>query len=72
MDRQYGGVEEGIVGPVQRKLEGFGEIKGLVFGAFGEGSEDVHTLVQSLASSRARTMALQRGRECGEGEMAVR
>ena len=42
-----------------------------MFGAFGEGSEDVHTLVQSLASSRAKTLALQRGRECGEGELAV-
>ena len=71
VDRQYGDVQEGTVGPVQRKLESFGEIKGLVFGAFGEGSEDVHTLVQSLASSRARTMALQRGRDCGEGELAV-
>ena len=71
VDRQYGEVQEGTVGPVQRKLESFGEIKGLVFGAFGEGSEDVHTLVQSLATSRARTVALQRGRECSEGELAV-
>ena len=64
VDRQYGEVQEGTVGPVQRKLESFGEVKGLVFGAFGEGSEDVHTLVQSLATIRARRVALQRGREC--------
>ena len=28
------------------------------------------TLVQSLATSRAKTVALQRGRECVEGELA--
>ena len=71
VDRQFGGVLAGTVGPVQRKLESFGEVKGLVFGAFGEGSEDVHSLVQSLASCRAKTVALQRGRECGEGELGV-
>ena len=71
VERQFGGVQEGTVGPVQRKVESFWVIKGLVFRAFGEGSEDVHTLVQSLASSRAKTVALQRGRECGEGELAV-
>ena len=71
LDRQYSGVEQGTVGPVQRKLESFGEVKGLVFGAFGEGSEDVHSLVQNLASCRARTLSLQRGRECGEGELGL-
>ena len=70
VDRQYGGVAEGVLGPVQRKLESFGDIKGLVFGAFGEGSEDVHSLVQNLATSRAKSVALQRGREGGEGELA--
>ena len=48
-----------------------GDVKGLVFGAFGEGSQDVHSLVQNLATCRVRTLALQRGKECGEGELAV-
>ena len=55
------------MGPVQRKLESFGNIKGLVFGAFGEGSKDVHSLVQSLATSSAKTVALQRGRGSWQG-----
>ena len=71
MDRQFGGVQEGTVGPVERKLESFGAVKGLVFGAFGEGSEDVHSLINSVVSCRARTLALQWGRECGEGERAA-
>ena len=36
VDRVYGGVAEGAVGRVQRKLLGFGEVRGLMFGAFGE------------------------------------
>ena len=44
---------------------------GLVFGAFGEASEDVHELVQILAGSRLRAVGLQRGREGSAGEMAV-
>ena len=36
VDRVYGGVAEGTVGRVQRKLVDFGEVRGLVFGAFGQ------------------------------------
>ena len=50
VDRVYGGVAEGTVGRVQRKLIDFGEVRGLVFGAFGECSEGVHELVQQLAN----------------------
>ena len=45
LDRVYGGVAGGTVGRVQRKLVDFGEVRGLVFGAFGECSEGVHELV---------------------------
>ena len=38
VDRVYGGVAEGAVGRVQRKLLDFGEVRGLMFGAFGEAS----------------------------------
>ena len=50
--RVYGGADEGTVGRVQRKLLGYGEVRGLVFGAFGEASEGVHELVHHLANSR--------------------
>ena len=61
----------GLWGQCRGNQRALGVIKGVVFEAFGEGSEDVCTLVQSLATSRARTVALQRGRECSEGELAV-
>ena len=71
VDRKYGGVAEGEVGRVQRKLEGYGEVRGLVFGAFGEASEGVHDLVQILATSRMKAVGIQKGRECPKGEMGV-
>ena len=37
-----------------------GEVKGLVVGAFGEGSEDLHTLIHHLATPRVRVARPQR------------
>ena len=37
-DRKYGGTAEGTTGPVENKLLQFGDLQGLVVGAFGEGS----------------------------------
>ena len=41
-----------LVGPVERRLNSFGRVNGWVFGAFGETSEQFHTLVQKLAEAR--------------------
>ena len=71
VDRVYGGVAPGVVGPVERKLQTFGEIKGLVIGAFGEASEDVHSLVQSLANSRLQMSDLLGRGRAAKGELAV-
>ena len=69
VDRMYVGTPEGEVGPVQRKLEQFGELQGLVVGAFSEGSEDLHSLVQALAESRVGAVGLARGRPETEAEL---
>ena len=71
VDRVYGGVAEGAVGRVQRKLEDFGEVRGLVFGAFGEASEGVHELVHLLANSRLKAVGMEQGRQTGSGELGV-
>ena len=39
-----------------------GEILGLVFGAWGEGSLEVHSLVETLAQCRLRFQKQQEGR----------
>ena len=71
VDRAYGGAGEGEIGRVKRKLEEYGEVRGLVFGAFGEASEDVHKLVHILASGRVKKVELQKGRECSKGDLGV-
>ena len=76
-DRKYGGVEEGIVGPVESKLLSFPHVQGIVFGSFGEASEAVHDLVEIIATSRVRVAGPQKGKrgktrsEEGEKAMAV-
>ena len=71
VDRVYGGAVDGTVGRVQRKLLDYGEVRGLVFGAFGEASEGVHELVHLLANSRLKAEGLQQGRESAKGELGV-
>ena len=54
MDVEYGGVAEGEVGPVARKLASFPRLQGWVFGAWNEASPDIHSLVHLLARSRLK------------------
>ena len=53
-DQQYCGTVRGTTGPVETKLGTLGEVKGVVVGEFGEGSEDLHSLIHHLAISRVR------------------
>ena len=50
-------------------------MKGLVVGAFGEGSEDLHTLIHHLATSRVRVAGPQKGKRgqvrSEEAELAI-
>ena len=55
VDRVHVGVPEGQVGPVETKLAGFGKLRGLVFGAWGEASAGVHSLVEELAEQRSKS-----------------
>ena len=60
-------------GPVERRLDEFGEIIGLVFGAWGEGSQEVHSLVETLAQCRLRFQMQQDGRpdQGSDNELAL-
>ena len=53
-DQDHGGVEPGMVGGVQRKLQTFPQVEGLVFGNWGEASQATHQLVEALATSRVK------------------
>ena len=48
-------------GPVQLKLTSFGRVKGLVCGAFGEGSPDLHKLCDKIADVAASTKFMEMG-----------
>ena len=70
-------VQQGTVGPVERKLLELGEVRGIVSGNFGEVSEDTHALVAALATCRVRVAGVSRGRkgmmrtEEGERSLAI-
>ena len=74
-DQQYCGSAPGTTGPVETKLASLGDVKGLVVGAFGEGSEDLHTLIHHLATSRVRVAGPQKGKRgqvrSEEAELAI-
>ena len=59
------------MGPVQQKLNSFPPLLGLVVGAFNEGSEDVHKLVDFLAKSRVCSQGLREGRESSGQELTA-
>ncbi len=53
LDRLHYGVAAPAVGRVLTALRVFPPVRGLVFGAYGEASADVHTLLQACATSAA-------------------
>ena len=69
------GVEPGQVGRVEAKLVSLGHIRGVVCGNWGEGSEDTHTLLNIMATSRVRVAGPSTGRKgilrSEEGERAM-
>ena len=60
--QQPGAPEPHVVGRVEARLNSFGPVRGWVFGSWGEASEEVHGLVQRIASSRLEVAETQPGR----------
>jgi len=50
-DEAWCGTAAGAVGPMLARFREFGKLRGLVFGALGEASPDVHKLIGTLAYS---------------------
>ena len=71
LDQRYHGTQQGEVGPLVRRLESYGPLKGLVIGAFQEGSKDVHSLLEILADSQLKSIGLARGREGSSQEKSI-
>ena len=71
LDQRHHGSAPGQVGPLQRRLESFGVLQCLVIGCAGEGSQDLHSLIQSLADSRARYQSRATGHQVSEAEQGM-
>ena len=71
LDRKYHHTQPGQVGPLERRLQGYGNLQCLVMGAFQEGSKDLHSLLEVLADSKMRVRGLARGREGSEWERST-
>ena len=52
-DQKYCGTPAGQVGPIEQRLRAFQRVMPLAFGAFGETSDDVERLMETLAQSGA-------------------
>ena len=68
-DQVHGGVQPGQVGGVENKLLSFPKVEGIVFGNWGEASEATHSLVEALATSRAKVaepQARKKGKSLSE------
>ena len=61
-DQNYCGTAQGQVGPVETKLTTLGKVHGIVVGAFGEASDDLHSLIHHFAASRVQYAGPQKGR----------
>ena len=62
MNQTYCGTPRDTVEPVELKLGSLGRVHGIVVGAFGEASDDLHSLIHHLAVSRVRFAGPQVGR----------
>jgi hypothetical protein len=69
MDRSLG--HENGQGPVTRRLTEYGGVMPLCFGGHSEGSEEVHNLINILATARLKKVGLQRGRPGSDQELAI-
>ena len=63
LDAQHHGTREGEVGPLVRRLQAYGQLQAYVSGAWGEGSEPLHALVQTCAEARVAHLCRATGRQ---------
>ena len=61
IDRVYCGTTEGQVGPVQCRLEQFGELAGFVIGQFCKGSHDLHQYLIKCENEKTKRQARASG-----------
>jgi hypothetical protein len=66
IDQLYCGTSPDHIGPVQQRLEGFGNLLCLVVGQYGECSQDIHDLLSRFAVEKANKECRSTGRPITE------
>ena len=61
LDARFHGTQANQTGPLARKLESFGRVKGLVVGPWGDCSKDMHSLIKVLGETKVAARARARG-----------
>ena len=69
-DRNYCGTPQGEQGPVERKLLSFPPLLKLVVGPFGECSQDLHELLETMAEMKTQFQSRSRGEMESEWKIA--
>ena len=59
LDRNFGGCDAGVIGPLQQRLIDLGGLRPLVIGAFGGVNREWHQLLSTLAEDAAPAMKSQ-------------
>ena len=71
IDRKYCGTALNHVGPLQQRLQSFGDLLCLVAGQYGDVSQDLHELLKSLATSKAAHISQMEGRPVSDSERGL-
>ena len=71
LDARFHGTPDGQSGPLVRRLESFGRVRGLVVGPWGECSKDMHSLIKVLGETKVAARARARGRQASDNELGV-
>ena len=71
LDAQHHGTLPGQVGPLVTRLNGFGDLHCLVAGAWGEGSKDLHSLIEICVESEVQHLIRSTGQAEMEGQRSV-
>ena len=71
IDGRYHGTALTEKGPVERKLDSLGDLQSLVLGQFGEGSQQLHGLLEKLANLRAEGQSRSIGQPVSSQERAL-
>ena len=71
IDRKYCGTHKDHVGPLQQRLESYGNLICLVAGQYGEVSQDFHHLLDELATSKANHISHSEGRPVSDAERGL-